>query len=180
MDLGTTSSRYAKAFLTFATENKEEVQVYKEMQTAAEAFIQLPQLQTLLKNPAVSDTQKVELLENACTSSGKLSKSSGRFVRLITQNKRADMMMFFANSYISMYQKGKNFIKGKLTVASPVSQALEEKMQEVVEKLSQSKVEFEVSVDPSIGGGFILEYDTYRMDASVRGQFNKLHRELGR
>ena len=174
MDVGTTSSRYAKAFLAFATENKEDEQVYKEMQTVAEAFIQLPQLQSLLKNPAVSDAQKIELLENACTSSGILSKSTGRFVRLITQNKRSEMMMFFANSYISMYQKSKNFIKGKLTVASPVSQAMQEKMQDVVEKLSQSKVEFEVSVNPRIGGGFILEYDTYRLDASVKSKLNTI------
>ena len=180
MDLGTTSSRYTKAFLAFATENKEDAVVYEEMQTVFKAFMQLPQFHSLLKNPAVSDAQKIELLESACKSSGKLSTSTGRFVRLITHNKRADMMMFFANSYISMYQKGKNFIKGKLTVASPVSKSLQEKMQDVVEKLSQSKVEFEVSVNPNIEGGFILEYDTYRMDASVRGQFNKLRRELSK
>ena len=39
-------------------------------------------------------------------------------------------------------------------------------------------MEFEVCVDEKIEGGFILEYDTYRLDASLRTQLDQIHREL--
>ena len=35
-------------------------------------------------------------------------------------------------------------------------------------------LEFETEVDPDIIGGFILEYDTYRMDASVKSQLSNI------
>ena len=35
-------------------------------------------------------------------------------------------------------------------------------------------LEFETEVNPDIIGGFILEYDTYRMDASVKTKLNSI------
>ena len=48
-------------------------------------------------------------------------------------------------------------------------------MKEMVESRTKGTVEFETEVNPEIIGGFILEYDTYRMDASVK---KKLHEIL--
>ena len=39
-------------------------------------------------------------------------------------------------------------------------------------------VEFETEVNPDIIGGFILEYDTYRMDASVKSKLNSILTQL--
>jgi F-type H+-transporting ATPase subunit delta len=39
-------------------------------------------------------------------------------------------------------------------------------------------VEFETEVNPDIIGGFILEYDTFRMDASVRSKLNTILTQL--
>ncbi|MBR5928383.1 MAG: F0F1 ATP synthase subunit delta, partial [Prevotella sp.] len=41
-------------------------------------------------------------------------------------------------------------------------------------------VEFESEVDPDIIGGFILEYDTYRMDASVKTKLNSILTQLSK
>jgi len=38
----------------------------------------------------------------------------------------------------------------------------------MVESATNGAVEFETEVNPDIIGGFVLEYDTYRMDASVK------------
>ena len=45
---------------------------------------------------------------------------------------------------------------------------------EEVESKTNGTVEFETEVNPDIIGGFILEYDTYRMDASVRNRLNTI------
>ena len=44
----------------------------------------------------------------------------------------------------------------------------------MIKKKTNGTVEFETKVDPEIIGGLILEYDTYRMDASVKSELNKL------
>jgi len=51
---------------------------------------------------------------------------------------------------------------------------MEQKMRKVVEAKTQGTVEFETQVDPDIIGGFVLEYDTYRMDASVKSRLNDI------
>ena len=47
-------------------------------------------------------------------------------------------------------------------------------MRKMVESRTQGIVEFETEVNPDIIGGFILDYDTYRMDASVKSQLNAI------
>ena len=53
-----------------------------------------------------------------------------------------------------------------------------QKMRQMVESKTNGTVEFESQVNPDIIGGFILEYDTYRMDASVKTKLNSILTKL--
>ena len=83
-----------------------------------------------------------------------------------------------AASYITLFRKNKNIIRGKLTTAVPVSPETEDKMRKMVELKTNGTVEFNTEVDPSIIGGFILEYDTYRLDASVKHKLQTILSQL--
>ena len=48
----------------------------------------------------------------------------------------------------------------------------------MVERFANAEVELHTGVNPDIIGGFILEYDTYRLDASVRSQLRTILKEL--
>ena len=85
-------------------------------------------------------------------------------------------MQFIANSYITLYRKQKNIIRGKLTTAARVSAQTEQKMRQMVESKTNGTVEFETDII----GGFILEYDTYRMDASVKSKLNTILTQLSK
>jgi F-type H+-transporting ATPase subunit delta len=50
----------------------------------------------------------------------------------------------------------------------------------LVESNTNGTVEFETEVDADIIGGFILEYDTYRMDASVKTRLNTILSQLSK
>lgn len=180
MDLGIISMRYAKALLRFAVENNQDEKVYVETEQMANAFFKIPALQHALINPIVTNEQKQQLLIAAACDNSKPSLSLQRFVELTVKKGRANLMVFIANSYGTLYRQMKHIIKGKLVVPAPISQDLVKKLQEMVESQSKCKVDFKVENDPSIEGGFILEYDTYRLDASVRSQLSKLQRELAR
>ena len=83
-----------------------------------------------------------------------------------------------ANSYITLYRQQKNIIRGRLITAAAVSPATEQKMRQMVESKTQGTVEFQTEVNPDIIGGFILEYGTYRMDASVKSKLKSILTEL--
>ena len=100
------------------------------------------------------------------------------FIALVLKEDRENVMQFMANSYITLYRKQKNVIRGKLTTAARVSVETEQKMRQMVESKTNGTVEFETEVDPDIIGGFILEYDTFRMDASVKSKLNTILTQL--
>lgn len=177
MDIGIVSIRYAKALLQFATDNQEEDAVYQEMSAMAEVFVKVPALQKAMQNPVLAPKQIGDLLCSACGKE-KLSVSTQKFIQLVVEKKRADFMMFIAHAYVTLYRKAKHLVKGRLVVAKSVSDHVAKRLQAIVESRTDSKVDFEILIDKSIGGGFVLEYDTYRLDASVKSQLEKLHRAL--
>ncbi len=79
---------------------------------------------------------------------------------------------------MTLYRKQKNIIQGKLITAVPVSPIIEEKMKKLVRSNVGGNVEFNATIEPDIIGGFILEYDTYRMDASVKTKLNSVLTQL--
>ena len=54
MDLGVISVRYARALLKSAVEQKREAEVYREMQTLAQSYLQVPGLRLTIDNPTRS------------------------------------------------------------------------------------------------------------------------------
>jgi F-type H+-transporting ATPase subunit delta len=176
MDIGVISMRYARALLKSAIDQKLEDVVYQEMITVAKSYLDLPALRHTIDNPMLSKDKKEALLlvaagEKPC----ELTKA---FIALVLKEDRENVMQFMANSYITLYRKQKNVIRGKLTTAARVSVETEQKMRQMVESKTNGTVEFETEVDPDIIGGFILEYDTFRMDASVKSKLNTILTQL--
>ena len=176
MDLGVISVRYARALLKSATELKLEDQVYKEMQTLSKSFLEVPELRFTIDNPMLPKDKKEKLIATACGEG--VCDLTKKFVALVLKDDREKTLQFMAASYITLYRKQKNIIRGSLTTAAPVSQETEDKMRRMVESKTHGTVEFNTEVDPNIIGGFILEYDTYRMDASVKTKLSNILTQL--
>ena len=172
MDIGVISVRYARALLKSATDAKIEADVYKEMQTLARTYGDVPQLRQTIDNPMLSKDTKQQLLLTAVGE--KPCELTKAFISLVLKEDRENVMQFIANSYVTLYRQQKNVIRGRLITAAAVSPATEQKMRQMVESKTNGTVEFETEVNPDIIGGFILEYDTYRMDASVKSKLNSI------
>ena len=176
MDIGVISVRYARALLKSATDAKIEQQVYAEMQQIAKSYIEVPQLRSTIDNPMLSKEKKQALL---LTAAGREpSDLMKAFISLVLKEDRESVMQFIANSYVTLYRQQKNVIRGRLITAAAVSPETEQKMRQMVESKTNGTVEFESQVNPDIIGGFILEYDTYRMDASVKTKLNSILTKL--
>ena len=145
MDIGVISVRYARALLKSATDAKIEDAVYTEMQQLAKSYVEVPQLRFTIDNPMLSKDKKEMLLLTAVGS--KPSDLTKTFIQLVLKEDRESVI---------------------------VSAETEQKMRQMVESKTNGTVEFETEVNPDIIGGFILEYDSYRMDASVKTKLNSI------
>ena len=87
MDIGTISSRYAKALFSLAKDKEQESRVYDDMKMLADSFSMEPELRGALSNPIVSVPEKVKLL----TAAGgiEVCELYSRFINLVLAHKRA-------------------------------------------------------------------------------------------
>ena len=88
------------------------------------------------------------------------------------------MMKLIARSYGTLYRRERHIIEGSLTVPVSLTPELTERLRSIVEKRTDCRVDFSVKEDKELLGGFVLQYDTYRLDASVKTQLQKMKREL--
>lgn len=180
MDNGIIAVRYAKALLKFAGEKNEQAVVYAEMQQLSSNLLKVPALAEALQNPTLKAETVKELLCAAVISEKQTvaSQTIDRFFSLLLENKRSDLMLFIAKAYQTIYRKQNQITGARLITAVQPSVNTVARMQRLVGENTGGQVDFEVEVDPSLQGGFILEYDTYRMDASVKGRLSQLKRAL--
>lgn len=176
MNTGVISVRYARALLKSADKQEVKDDVYADMQCLAQSFLDVRPLRTAIDNPMLPKQKKEEILRTAC--GGNPCDQTLKFFQLVIREGRENLIQFMANAYVSLYREEKNIVSGRLITAVPVSGETQEKMRKMVEKRTQAHVEFQTEVNPDIIGGFILEYDTYRMDVSVQSQLRTILKQL--
>ena len=66
---------------------------------------------------------------------------------------------------------------GKLTTAVEAPELVRH-LEELGTLKTASKVEIKANIDPSIIGGYIMEIDGYRLDASVANQLRNIRRQF--
>ncbi len=178
MEIGVISVRYARALLKSATEQGIEKKVYQEMQTLSQSYLKVPELRFTIDNPMLEKSKKEALLVTAA--GGDISPLTRRFISLVLSEDRESTIHFMAASYVTLYRKHNNITRGKLITAVPVTPQIERRMREKVESRTNGTVEFQTEVNPEIIGGYILEYDTYRLDASIQNQLRSILAQLSK
>lgn len=176
MDLGVISVRYARALLKGALAEKQEDELYKEMQILYKSYLEVSELRTTIDNPMLAKEKKQKVLEIACGDD--ITNLTKRFIDLVLKKDREFALQFMAASYITLYRKFKNITRGKLITAADVSLETVEKMKRMVENRTRGTVEFNTEVDKVLIGGFVLEYDDYRMNASVKSKLRRILSDL--
>lgn len=150
MNTGAISARYAKALLRYVDETGGGARVFD-------------QVRDILAHP-----------DNAPS---KLEPELERFVALLVGRGRTDCLKLALGSFVAQYCREKNICLGHLTTVTP-SPALERRLLDLLHTRTGAEVILETAVDPALIGGFVLELDDIRMDASVRGQLERIRREF--
>ena len=176
MNTGVISVRYARALLKSSELQGTKDEVYADMQVLAKSYLDVRQLRIAIDNPMLPKAKKEQILVTAC--GGNPCAQTITFIKLVLAENRENLIQFMANAFVTLYREQKNIITGRLITAVAVSPETEAKMRKMVESHSNAQVEFQTEVNPDIIGGFILEYDTYRMDASVQSQLRSILKEL--
>ena len=102
MSNGLIPRRYAKALYKFAEEKGNTAAMYTTMLTLTDSFKSNPELQKVLANPFVSNTDKETLLTSAAGTEAPADYAD--FVRLLIENRREEFTWLIALDYCDLYR----------------------------------------------------------------------------
>ena len=177
MDNGRISVRYARALFQIAQEQGCEEAVYDGLTRFAHNYLlAIAQFNEVLSDPMVAREEKIKLIEMA--TGEPLHDTLKQFIAFVVDQKREDKMFFIAMKYMEMYRAKHHILSTQVTTATELPEATYDKIKAFVKQTFDSDAELEVHIDPSLIGGFILDIENTRMDASVAGQLNALKNKL--
>ena len=176
MNTGIVSVRYARALLEYSREEGVQDAMYNSMQLLLKTIMQLDELTNVLLSPSLSDADKVDLLCNAVPDAPLQFR---RFAQLVIKKGRESFLRYIAYAYISLYRQEEGILQVKLTTAIPVDEELSQRIAQLMAKNTPDvKLEIESVVDNNIIGGFLLEANSVRLDASIKSALSNIKSKI--
>ena len=172
MNIGLISARYAKALLGFAEDKHVEDEIYEQAKFLLSVFSKIKNLYTALHNPLISKAKKRDIILTA--SGGSVTDAFKKFIDLLLENDREDLIQNIMLQYQELYREDKKILHGKLITAVEIDDVTKSNLIKSIEQKVEGKLEIEEIIDPNILGGFILELDFLRWNASLRNQLNRI------
>jgi F-type H+-transporting ATPase subunit delta len=165
---------YAKALFSLATDKKNTAQVKADAMALIAIVKGNADFKDIIKNPTVSNTTKADLIQKLF--SGKIQVETLNFLQLLIKKGRLGQLASICEAIIFLVNQAENLTQVKLTTATAVSD--NEKSQIASKFLGDRKYEIENVVNPSIVGGFVLEFDNKILDNSISTQLQTLKNNL--
>ena len=178
MDNGKISVRYARALFETAKEQQCETEVYEQLMRLTGNYSQaIGAFDEALSNPIIAGEEKVKLLKTAI--GDQVHPCLARFIEFVSEKKRENKILLIALKYQEMYRKEKNLLKADVTTAAEIDDQALQRITQFVEQTFNRSVEMHTKTNPGLIGGFILDIEHNRMDASVKGRLEKLKTDNG-
>ncbi|MEO6757876.1 MAG: ATP synthase F1 subunit delta [Saprospiraceae bacterium] len=171
------ATRYAKSLIELAVDQGKLEQVQADMQTLHTAA-QNRDLYLLLKSPVIPADKKVAVLTTLFK--GQLDQLTMLYLQLLVTKSREEYIPEITAEFATQYKTLKKITSVTITSAEKLSEAV---MAELRKKILASGVTSEnlditTKVDPELIGGFVLEFDNKRYDASVAHKLEELKSEF--
>lgn len=173
---GLIPQRYAMALFKFAEDKKNTAEVYEEMKTVIRSFEKNPGLSKVLANPFVSRDDKRKLLQSAA---GKPEDDYSSFVNLILNHNREEFAYPMALAYRRIYRRINKISDVRIITAAELPEDEHKRLDALVKSAFNDRtLELRYEIDPDIIGGFVIDVDNNRMDASISNEIEQLRHNL--
>lgn len=169
------SVRYARALFLSAEEHGIVDRVRDDMEYLLK-LSSLEDIKELLDSPVIDNNIKRETLRLLIK--GKVHELTYNLVQLTITNNRDSYLPGISRCFIDLADKFNGITKAKLTAAVEVDSTILERIKDIIEEYTGTKVLFEQETDPEIGGGFLLRVEDKFIDGSVRTQLRNIKKEL--
>jgi len=127
-------------------------------------------------NPTYAEKQKLEVLMNIFPG---LTVTTKSFLKVLTERSHLSLLPEISNEYNRLLLKVKNSTNVKLIIASMLQESYGPLLLNTLKKLTNSQeVILNLSYNPKLLGGLIVEYNSTSVDASILKEFSLFFNEI--
>lgn len=172
------SKRYAKSLIDLAGEEKKLDRILEDVESLKTLFAGSEDFRNFIKSPIIQAEKKVAIINKLFD--GKYDDLTVKFMAILARKQRESLLPEITDAFIEQYRTLNHISTAVITVAKDLSEENKKMIKEKLEKsgISFETVELEIKKDPSLIGGFVLEFNNYVYDASVAHQLETLGKKF--
>ena len=142
----------------------------EELLLIRSTLVSSKKLEDFFKNPTYAEKQKLEVILNIFPG---LTVTMKSFLKILAERSHLSLIPSISDEYTRILLKFKNSTKVRLVIASILQEGYGMLLLNTLKKLTAStEVVLNVSYNPKLLGGLILEYNSTLIDASVLNEFS--------
>lgn len=172
------AARYAKSLIEIAQERDQLDRIKADVDSLL-AMAKNRDFKLLLNSPVVNPGKKQAILSTLLEKAD-ADQLTKLYVKLLIDKGREVDMIGILREFNAQYKKINHISTVKLTSAAPLTAATLDsiKNQLAASGKTEATIDMDTHIDPSLLGGFILEFDGKVYDASVVQKLKQMKTEL--
>jgi F-type H+-transporting ATPase subunit delta len=169
-EVNTVARPYTKAAFEYAMD-KGNLDQWSATLALAAAAADDEKVARVLGNPALTDTQKADLMVGICEEADEAGKN---FLRLLAENKRLSLLPKINAQFAKLKADQEHSLDISVITAFELKDEQQEKLAQALKTKLGRDVSLTSEVDQSILGGVVVRTDDLVIDGSVRARLAKL------
>ena len=171
--LNTIATPYAEALLQVSEARQETDAVADQVRGLLQIWQDSQDLRAAMASPVLESEAKKAAL--GALFQDQLTPSLQNLLKLLADRQRIAVLDAVLQRFLELYRDLRHITLAKVVSAQPLSDAQQEQLNRKVQAIAgTSAVEFDLQVDPSLIGGFVVSMGSQVIDASLSGQVRRL------
>jgi F-type H+-transporting ATPase subunit delta len=175
---GAVAKRYAEALFSIAQDQNNIQGIEADLSVIVTALEEYPDLKRILQHPAISPAVKkqqvAELFEKA------VSATVLNFVRLLLDRRRENELPKIYEQFVQMADQARGQVKAHIETAFPLDETELKGLAEKLGAVCGKQLDVSSSVNEELIAGARLKVGDRVIDASVKGQLDRLQQNIKR
>lgn len=164
---------YAEALLDLSKKNNIHKEVSLDVTMVNEFLDKSDNLTSFLENPLVKYKVKQEVIKKLL--SGQISDLLLTFLLLLIQRKRSEFIQLIFTNYLELANKLDSILVAQIYSATILTEGQTEQLITKLQKMTNAqKITLDITIDPSLIAGIKVQIGSKSIDASIKGQLQRI------
>jgi F-type H+-transporting ATPase subunit delta len=175
------AGRYARALFESITDRAKREQTAEALTRVAQLLSDPAGPRTVILNPFYSKEQRsgaLEKLIKTVSRDNALPPVAARFFELLLRKNRLDLLGAMAAAYSRLLDEEQGRIRITVSTATPLDRKAQQKLHAQLEQALNRSVGLACWTDPALLGGARLQLGSRLIDATLRGQLDRIRQQV--